>query len=287
MARSIEEIDADIAAVQQQISMRNALGYKTARAKAILDHDTSGLERIYSLMNQAEQNRMQRQLTESENDKFRKNALAIAFLNKVEAAEERKRKDKEIAALKLEQARPEYLKIQKAMLDAIDAGNMEDADILQRQLAAIEAEHGAKFGTDSKSLLTAREEGRKAKQEKEIKAAEARLAVANFLSGLPTTFKNEDEKKSVYEAINNRSDMTPDEKAKEIERVRNIKSGATKTNEAVQGAVASSAGDDVKKAKEEREKGIALARKAKQKKASGRILLKSEQDALDKWGKEL
>lgn len=59
--RPIEEIDADIAAVQQQMSMRNALGYKTARAKAILDHDTSGLERIYSLMNQAEQNRMQRE----------------------------------------------------------------------------------------------------------------------------------------------------------------------------------------------------------------------------------
>lgn len=61
MARSIEEIDADIAAVQQQMSMRNALGYKTARAKAILDHDTSGLERIYSLMNQAEQNKLQRE----------------------------------------------------------------------------------------------------------------------------------------------------------------------------------------------------------------------------------
>lgn len=287
MARSIEEIDADIAAVQQQMSMRNALGYKAARAKAILDHDTGGLERIYSLMNQAEQNRMQRQLTESENEKFRKNALAIALLNKVEAAEERKRKEEELSSLKLEQARPEYLKIQKAMLDAVDAGNMEDADILQRQLAAIEAEHGDKFGTDSKSLLAAREKGLKAKQDKEAKDAEARLAVANFLAGLPTTFANEDEKKSVYEAINNNPDMGTDEKAKEIERVRNIKSGKTKTNEAVQSAVASGAGDDVKKAKEEREKGIALARKAKQKKASGRILLKSEQDALDKWGKEL
>lgn len=59
--RPIEEIDADIAAVQQQISMRNALGYKAARAKAILDHDTSGLERIYSLMNQAEQSKLQRE----------------------------------------------------------------------------------------------------------------------------------------------------------------------------------------------------------------------------------
>ena len=85
--RPIEEIDADIAAVQQQMSMRNALGYKTARAKAILDHDTSGLERIYSRMNQAEQNRMQRQLTESENEKNRQNYLRIAKLGKESAAE--------------------------------------------------------------------------------------------------------------------------------------------------------------------------------------------------------
>jgi hypothetical protein len=173
------------------------------------------------------------------------------------------------------------------MLDAVDAGNMEDADIYQSQLSAIEAEYGDKFGTDSKSLLAAREKGLKAKQEKEAKAAEKRLAVANFLSGLPTTFANEDEKNVVYEAINSNTDMSTEEKAKAIERIYNIKSGKTKTNEAVQSAVASGAGDAVKKAKEEREKGIALARKAKQKKESGRILLKSEQEALDKWGKEL
>lgn len=58
--RSIEEIDADIAAVQQQIAMRNALGYKHARARAILDHDVSSLDRIYSAMNAAEQNRLAR-----------------------------------------------------------------------------------------------------------------------------------------------------------------------------------------------------------------------------------
>ena len=58
--RSIEEIDADIAEVQQQIAMRNALGYKHARARAILDHDVSSLDRIYSAMNAAEQNRIAR-----------------------------------------------------------------------------------------------------------------------------------------------------------------------------------------------------------------------------------
>lgn len=74
--RSIEEIDADIAAVQQQIAMRNALGYKHARARAILDHDVSSLDRIYSAMNAAEQNRLareaQQQFTTSEREATQK-----------------------------------------------------------------------------------------------------------------------------------------------------------------------------------------------------------------------
>lgn len=61
MPRSIEEIDQDIANVQSQIAMRNALGYKHARARAILDHDVSSLDRIYSAMNAAEQNRIARE----------------------------------------------------------------------------------------------------------------------------------------------------------------------------------------------------------------------------------
>lgn len=59
--RSIEEIDADLAEVDRQIAMRNALGYKMARTKAILDHDTSGLDRVYAALNAAEQNRIARE----------------------------------------------------------------------------------------------------------------------------------------------------------------------------------------------------------------------------------
>ena len=61
MARSIEEIDAELAEVDRQIAMRNALGYKVARTKAILDHDTSGLDRVYAALNAAEQNRIARE----------------------------------------------------------------------------------------------------------------------------------------------------------------------------------------------------------------------------------
>lgn len=59
--RPIEEIDAELAEVDRQIAMRDALGYKMARTKAILDHDTSGLDRVYAALNQAEQNRIARE----------------------------------------------------------------------------------------------------------------------------------------------------------------------------------------------------------------------------------
>ena len=64
MARTIEEIDAELAEVDRQIALRNAMGYKIARAKAILDHDTSGLERIYSAMETARQNKLNRDSAE-------------------------------------------------------------------------------------------------------------------------------------------------------------------------------------------------------------------------------
>ena len=61
MSRTIEEIDAELAEVDRQIAMRNALGYKMARTRAILDHDTSGLDRVYAALNAAEQNRIARE----------------------------------------------------------------------------------------------------------------------------------------------------------------------------------------------------------------------------------
>lgn len=64
MARTIEEIDAELAEVDKQIALRNALGYKYAQAKAILDHDTSGLDRIYSAMETARQNQLNRDSAE-------------------------------------------------------------------------------------------------------------------------------------------------------------------------------------------------------------------------------
>lgn len=288
--RSSAEIAEEIRQLEAQIASGMPYGNSAAHNVAVFDHvysgDRSGVDAFERAVEQAMQNKLQRELTASENEKNRQNALKIAEMGKAEAAAERQQKADELKALKLAQARPEYMKLQKAMLDAVDAGNMEEAAIIKSQIDALEVEHGVHFGADSQGLIDAREQARIARQEKQAAEGQRRLEVANFLTTIPTTFKNEAAKTPWYDAINN-SKMTPEEKAKEIERIRNIKSGKTKTNEAVQGAVASGAGDDVKKNKEEREKGIALARKAKQKQDSGRLLMKDEQDALDKWGKEL
>lgn len=62
--RTLADIDNEIASVEQQIALRNALGYKMARTKAVLDHDTSDMNRIYSALAAAEQNRLAREAQE-------------------------------------------------------------------------------------------------------------------------------------------------------------------------------------------------------------------------------
>ena len=276
MPRSIEEIDQDIANVQSQIAMRNALGYKHARARAILDHDVSSLDRIYSAMNAAEQNKLNRD-----------NMLILAALNKGEAEADRKRKEAEANELKIIQARPEYMNIQKQMLEAVDSGNLVEAAIYQKQLDGFNKQYGNIFGGDSSALIDARKTALSEKKKREAEESQRRLRAAGFTSTLPTTFKKDADKTAWYSKIMDNPDLTDNEKADEIKRIREIKSGKTKTNESIQGAVASGAADDVKKAKEEREAGIALAKKAKEKQAKGYRLLKKEKDALDKYGSEV
>lgn len=288
--RSSSEIAAEIRALKAQIASGMPYGNSAAHNAAVFDHvysgDHSGIDQYNRAVEQAIQAKLQREATAKQADLQRQAMLEIARMNKADAIAERKQKEAEMAALKLAQARPEYMTLQKQMLEAVDAGNMDEAAIIKSQLGAMEAEHGTNFGADAQSLIDARQQALEKKKAAEEAEAVRRLKVANFLATVPTTFKNEDEKKPWYEAVNN-SVMTPDEKAKEIERIRNIESGKTKVKKAVQGAVASGAGEDVKTAKKEREEGIAAARKALAKKASGRMLTKSEQDAIDKWGSEV
>lgn len=58
--RTMEEIDAELAEVNRQIALRDAMGYRVARAKAIMRRDTSDLNRVYSAMENARQNQISR-----------------------------------------------------------------------------------------------------------------------------------------------------------------------------------------------------------------------------------
>lgn len=289
--RSSAEIKAEIDALSAQIA--NGIPYEDSAAHnvGVYDHvlsgDSSGIDAYNRAVEQAVQNKIQRELTASENEKNRANALKIAEIGKAEAAAERQRKADELKALKLAQARPEYMELESKMLKAVDEGNMDEAAVYKSKMEALEAEHGANFGEDAQSLIDARQA---AKQRKEAAAKEEssrRLKVAEFTATLPTTFKNDAAKTTVYQQIMDNKDMNADEKADEIKRIREIESGKTKNKKAVESAVASHTNKKVTENLEEREKGIALAKKAKAKKASGRLLIKSEQDALDKWGKEI
>jgi hypothetical protein len=64
MPRSIEEIDAELAEVRRLKTLRDALGYKRARTKAILTRDTSDLNNVYTALANAEQNRLNRESAE-------------------------------------------------------------------------------------------------------------------------------------------------------------------------------------------------------------------------------
>lgn len=283
--RSSAEIAEEIRQLEAQIASGMPYGNSAAHNVAVFDHvysgDRSGVDAFERAVEQAMQNKLQRELTASENQKNRENALRIAEMGKAEAAAERQQKADELKALKLAQARPEYMKLQKAMLDAVDAGNMDEAAIIKSQIDALEVEHGVHFGADSQGLIDAREQARIARQEKQAAEGQRRLEVANFLTTIPTTFKNEAAKTPWYEAINN-SKMTPEEKAKEIERIRNIKSGKTKINEAVEGAVASGAGEDVKVDKALKDQTIKDAKAAYefQKKFPNRKLTASQKAAM-------
>lgn len=279
--RSSSEIAAEINALKAQIASGLPYGNSEAHNAAVFDHvysgDRSGVDAFQRAIEQAIQNKMQRELTEREGEANRQNALKIAEIGKAEAVAERKQKADELKALKLAQARPEYMKIQKAMLDAVDAGKFDEAAIYQEQLNALNAEHG--IGV-SKNVETLKQGWKDARE----KASQKRLNVANFLADLPTTFDTEEDKKSVYALINNNPDMATDEKAKEIERIRNIKAGDTKIDEAVQGAKASTTGKGYEEAVEERKATIKAAKAAYQfqKKYPNRQLTKSQRDAMAK-----
>lgn len=206
-----------------------------------------------------------------------------------DALAERKAKDDALRIAEINAAQETYAKIQKDMLDALEAGKTQDAAIKQKALEALEKKYAneddiSPFGDTAANIKAAREEEILNRKKAEEKENERLLGVANFLAGLPTTYKNDDDKKPIIESINKNETLNAKEKADAINKVLGIESGKTATKKAVQGAVAGKAGEKAGKAIDEVEAGKALAKKAAKKKAAGYRLTKSEQDALDKYG---
>lgn len=283
--RSSAEIKAEIDALSAQMADGIPYGDSAARNVGIYDHilsgDHSGIDAYNRAVEQAVQNKLQRELTASENEKNRANALKIAEIGKAEAAAERQQKADELKSLKAAQARPQYLEFQKKMLAAVDSGDLDEAAVYKAEMEALEAEHGMKFGGDAQSMIDAREAAKVRKAANE-KAEEERLdRVSKFTTTLPTTFKNEDAKKPAYTMIDENKDMTPKEKTEWRNRIRDIKSGRTKIGEATQGAAASNAAKKTTEALELKDKTMKIVEVALKKQQNGYAITKEQQDAIN------
>lgn len=283
--RSSTEIKAEIDALSAQMANGIPYGDSAARNVGIYDHiligDHSGIDAYNRAVEQAIQNKLQRELTASENEKNRENALKIAEMGKLQAAAERKAKEDEIKALKAAQARPQYLEYQKKMLEAVDSGNLDEASIHKANMEALEAEHGMKFGGDAQSMIDARDKARVAKAEKEKAEAERLDRVSMFTTTLPTTFKTEAAKQDAYKKIDENQDMTPKEKAEWRNRIRDTKSGRTKIGEAQQNAAAQNAAKKTTDALELKEKTMEIVKAALEKQKRGYAITKKQQDSIN------
>lgn len=198
-----------------------------------------------------------------------------------EKSEAEKKYQKELHdAVTLREDRNKYSQLQANMFKAMDEGNIADAQTYKNQMEGLE-QHYAKyypdftnpFGDTAQSMWDARSEQKRLADEKraqeeadkqELELAEKNLKaiqdineqerlyrVEQFLSTLPTVFKNDTEKQKVYDLINNNEDMNTAEKAAMLRKVRETDSGETAKKKAKQGAVANKAGEATGKAIDE------------------------------------
>lgn len=119
---------------------------------------------------------------------LQKEAAKARALEAKKTAENKESNEEFHRAVRLAQARPEYAKTQKAMNDAIDAGDYETAEMYKKTLQAYETEFGADaFGDDAATVLEARKKTAEAKREaaaqeqEEKKIAEKQEAFENEL----------------------------------------------------------------------------------------------------------
>ena len=190
-----------------------------------------------------------------------------------EKAESEKKYQKELHdAVTLREDRNKYSQLQANMFKAMDEGNMADAQTYKNQMEGLE-QHYAKyypdyknpFGDTAQSMWDARSKQKRLADEKraqeeadkqelelgeknlktiqDINEQERLYKVEQFLSTLPTVFKNDAAKQKVYDLINNNEDMNTAEKAAMLKKVRETDSGETAKKKAKQGVAANKAGE--------------------------------------------
>lgn len=190
-----------------------------------------------------------------------------------EKAEAEKKYQKELHdAVTLREDRNKYGQLQANMFKAMDEGNMADAQTYKNQMEGLEnhykqyySNYANPFGDTAQSMWDARSEQKRLADEKraqeeadkqelelgeknlkaiqDINEQERLYKVEQFLSTIPTVFKNDAAKQKVYDLINSNEDMNTAEKAAMLKKVRETDSGETAKKKAKQGAVANKAGE--------------------------------------------
>lgn len=176
------------------------------------------------------------------------------------AAEEKDRTDAFHRAVRVAQARPEYARIQKSMLDAVDAGDLETANILQKQLQAYETEFGADtFGQDAASILESRkkaailnqakkaEEERLAKQAENIEKDFSDRSYSNRIwveTNILPELKNITDKAEAHNQVERMAENLTDEDRKILhEKIDSVSTLEEQKKKAIEGAKAGKAGE--------------------------------------------
>lgn len=306
--RSSSEIAAEIRALKAQMADGMPYGNSAAHNAAVFDHvysgDHSGIDQYNRAVEQAIQNKLQREATAKQNDLQRAAMLEIAKMNKAEAKAEQAKRDEFHKAVRAAQAREQYAKNLSAYNEALT-----NAEKQQYKLAneALEKEFGSEtFGQTMADYEVAKakdeqaianlnyelEMDKREAEEKARKSAEVKHWIQENI--IPVGAIKAEKKKSaeavrgeIADFIRKSKGLSETDRQDLLDKLFGNKTQSQLNADALSGAVASGVGKDYEKAKKEREDGIALAKKAKLKLASGRLLLKAEQDALDKWGSEV
>lgn len=214
------------------------------------------------------------------------------------AAEEKAQSDAFHRAVRIAQARPEYAKIQKSMLDAVDAGDMETADIMQKQLQAYETEFGADtFGQDAASILESRKkaailkQAKKAEEERLSKQAENIEKDFNdrsysqriwFETNVLPNLKNITDKSEAHNQIERMSGNLTDEDRKILhDKIDAISTLEEQEKKAIEGAKAGKAGEKTGKAIDETSEKKKLADAGRAAIKEGKKPTRAQQKAID------